>query len=125
VSRPSVIDRYWYAFDWNVEALWALDLPVERLAFAVLEWHLDVPLWPYENVPYSLRPRDVLKSPYRYALEYRRTQEASLVFPLEVTWFSGRWLILDGIHRLLKAHELGQTEITVRKVPLEYLTAGA
>lgn len=124
VPRPSVVEQYWYAFDWDVEALWALDLPAEPMPFGLLEWHLDVPLWPDENRPYRITPRDVLKSPNRYALEYRRTREASLVFPLEVTWFRNRWLILDGVHRLLKAHELGQAEMVVRKVPVDDLLGG-
>ena len=116
---PSVIERYWYAFDWNVEALWALEIPAEPFPIGRLEWHLDVPVWPLDGRPYALTPRDVLKSPYRHAGEYRRTQQASLVFPLEVTWYRRRWLILDGVHRLLKAHELGQTEIMVRRIPLD------
>lgn len=121
VTRPSVIEQYWYAFDWDVEALWNLDLPAEQFPISRLEWHLDVPLWPHENQAYRISPRDVLKSPYRYAVEYRRAHEASLVFPIEITLFRNRWLILDGIHRLLKAHELGQQNIMVRKVPTDYL----
>lgn len=114
---PRVIETHWHAFDWDVEALWALDLPAVAFPVSRLEWHLDVPVWPRDGVPYSLTPRDVLKSPYRYADEYRRTQAASLVFPIEITWHRGRWLILDGIHRLLKAHELGHEQMIVRKVP--------
>lgn len=121
MPRPRVIEQYWYAFDWDVEALWALDLPVETLPISRLEWHLDVPVWPHENQPYSLEPRDVLRSPYRYAEEYQRAQRADLVFPVEITRFRNRWLILDGIHRLLKAHELGHATLMVRKVPIKLL----
>ena len=114
---PSIVEKYWYAFDWDVEAIWALDLPVERFPIRRLEWHLDLPAWPFEGKGYVLTPRDVLKSPYRYAEEYQRMQRASLIFPLDIIWFRGRWLILDGVHRLLKAHEQGLDEIMVRKVP--------
>lgn len=121
MQLPRVIEAYWYAFDWDVEALWALDLPVVPLPISRLEWHLDVPVWPRDGLPYRLTPREVVKSPYRFAEEYRRTQAASLVFPLEITWFRGRWLILDGVHRLLKAHEQGHDEMMVRKVPRRLL----
>jgi hypothetical protein len=117
IELPEVIAEYWYAFDWNVEALWALDLPAERFPLKKLIWHLDVPLWPLDERGYALTPRQVLKAPYRYAREYRRTRAADLMFPIEITRFKGRWLILDGVHRLLKAHEDGHEEILVRKVP--------
>ena len=120
---PSIIEQYWYAFDWNVEALWAMDLKTEPFPISRLEWHLDIPAWPFEGKRYVLTPRDVLRSPYRYADEYGRMQRASLVFPIEITWFRSRWLILDGVHRLLKAHEQGLEQIMVRKVPRNALGA--
>jgi hypothetical protein len=121
MKLPSVIETYWYAFDWDVEALWALELPVSQMPIRRLEWHLDAPVWPREGLPYSLTPRDVIRSPNHYAGEYARAQRASLVFPLDVPWHRGRWLILDGIHRLLKAHELRLDHLRVRKVPIRSL----
>jgi hypothetical protein len=117
IKLPSVIEQYWYAFDWDVEALWARDLPVESFPIARLEWHLDVPVWPIEEQRYQMTPRQVLKSPYRYEKEYRRARTANLIFPLKITWFRRRWLILDGVHRLLKAHENGLEEVMARKHP--------
>lgn len=121
MQLPSVIEKYWYAFDWDVEAIWALDLPVSQMPIRRLEWHLDIPAWPLEGRPYVLTPRDVIRQPYRYAEEYARTQRTSLVFPLDVTWHAGRWVILDGVHRLLKAHELRLDQVSVRKVPRKHL----
>jgi hypothetical protein len=125
VALPSVIETYWYAFDWNVEALWALDLPAEPFPLSRLEWMLDIPAFLFEGKGYVLTPRDVLKQPYRHADEYARTQRASLVFPIEITWYRGRWVILDGVHRMLKAHELGHESIMARKVPRKYLIFAA
>jgi hypothetical protein len=115
VQLPSVIERYWYAFDWDVEALWALDLPARAFPMSRLEWMLDIPAFGFEGKPYCLTPRDVLRQPYRYADEYRRTHTASLLFPIEIIWFRRRWLILDGVHRMMRAHELGHDEIMARK----------
>jgi len=119
VDKPSLIDRYWHAFERNAEALWALELPVSQMPVSRLEWHLDLRIWPFEGRSEVLSPRDVLRSPYRFAEEYARTQQASLVFPMEVTWHRGRWVILDGVHRLLKAHEQGHDDVMVRRVPRE------
>jgi len=117
IELPPAIEEYWYAFDWNVEALWALDLPSMPFPIERLLWHLDVPLWPLDDSKYVLTPRQVLRSPYRYSKEYRRVRAASLAFPIEITRFRGRWLILDGVHRLTRAHEDGREDIYVRKIP--------
>jgi hypothetical protein len=117
IELPRTIAEYWYAFDWDVEALWALDLPARPFPIDKLLWHLDVPVWPLDDLKYALTPRQVLRSPFRYAKEYRRVRAASLVFPIEITRLKGRWLILDGIHRLARAHEDGLEEMMVRKVP--------
>ena len=117
IELPPAIEEYWYAFDWNVEALWALDLPSEVFPIDKLLWHLDVPLWELDGRRYALTPRQVLRSPYRYDKEYRRVRASSLVFPIEITRLKGRWLILDGVHRMTRAHEDGHEEILVRKVP--------
>lgn len=121
IELPETIRTYWYAFDWDVEALWALDLPPEPFPIRRLEWHLDVPLWPDGERRYQLTPRQVLRQPFRYEQEYHRLRLANLVFPMEITRFRGRWMILDGVHRLAKAHEDGQETVMVRKVPPKLL----
>jgi len=114
---PQIIEDYWYSIEWDVETLWALDLPVEPMPVADLLWHLDVPVWG----DYQISPREVLADPAAHAAEYHRMLRADLAYPLEVARIKDRWMILDGIHRLLKAHSLGLTGIDVRKVPAEYL----
>jgi hypothetical protein len=82
-----------------------------------LEWILDVPLWWRDGHPFRLRPRDVLDEPQRYQAQHARTSEANLALPLEVAWHHGRWLVVDGVHRLLKAVTLGYTAVAAREVP--------
>lgn len=120
-ALPDVIEKYWYAFDWDVEALWALDLAAEPFPLSRLEWMLDIPAFGFEGRDYCLSPREVLRQPYRYAAEYQRVVKASLVFPIEIVWLRGRWVILDGVHRMMKAHEAQNDEIMARKVPLRLL----
>jgi hypothetical protein len=112
-ARPAIIASYWYSFDWDVEAIWQLDLPTRSMAITDLIWHLDVPVW--NN--YRLTPRAVLNDPVRHAGEHARMLAADLSYPIDVFRFRSRWMILDGIHRLLKAHTLGHTAISVRDVP--------
>ena len=117
-DRPAIISDYWYSIDWDVEELWRLDLPAVGMPLAALAWHLDVPVWPDEGRrPYSVTPRQVLENPEENPTEFGRVNAASLAFPLEVFRNRDRLMILDGVHRLAKAHSLGLKEVMVRHVP--------
>lgn len=115
---PPIIASYWYSIDWDVEALWQLDLPTERVPLGTLTWHLDVPVWPDEaGKPYNATPRAVLDSPESHPREYRRISAADLSYPIEVFPHRGRLMILDGIHRLAQAYRDRRPDIAARRVP--------
>jgi len=60
----------------------------------------------------------VISNPKKYKYQYRRIMGADLKYPIEVMKNKkGKWEILDGLHRLVKAKVLGQTVVKVRKVP--------
>jgi hypothetical protein len=44
---------------------------------------------------------------------------ADLSYPIDIMENKGRWLILDGLHRLVKAYKNGQKTVKVRKIPRE------
>lgn len=116
-SRPPVIDEFWYSIDWDVEAIWALDLPAEDFPIAELSWHLDVPVWPYDGRTYAVTPNQVTADRVKYAEEYARIAGCDLGYPIDIVRHKGRWMILDGIHRLAKAVEGGDSRVRVRRVP--------
>ena len=49
--------------------------------------------------------------PSAYPEHELRVASAELAYPLHVVRRRGRWLILDGIHRLTKAEMLGYSEV--------------
>ena len=102
------------------QQLWELDVPVEELPSHELAWHLDVPFLG-EHGAYDLKPRQVLDAPDLHREEYERTMRADLMHPIDVMANKGRWLILDGLHRLMKAHALGMGRVRVRKIPREFI----
>lgn len=116
-QRAPIVEEYWYSIDWDVEAVWKLDLPVETMPIEELAWHLEVPIWPLDGVGYVITPNQVMTEPTRYAEEHQRVIDADLSYPIDVIRHKGRWMILDGIHRLTKAVERGDTVMRVRKVP--------
>lgn len=117
-SYPDIIQRYWYAIDWDVHHLWSLELEVVQQPMRMLEWHLDVPVWPDQHgAPYMVTPRAVISEPTTHAREAARIAAADTTFPLEVYELRGRLMILDGIHRLAQLHAAGVADVHVRYVP--------
>lgn len=115
---PKIIKEVGFDFDWEEEKVWKLDLLVEDMPIADLEWHFEIPFWD----GYTLEPADVLSDPETYKGQYERTMRADLSHPLDIMFWKNRWLLLDGLHRLLKAKILGQTSVKVRKVPVSAIS---
>ncbi|MGR3662062.1 MAG: hypothetical protein ACU0CA_12885 [Paracoccaceae bacterium] len=113
-----VIDRYWYAIDWDVATIWALELPVDEISVDKLVWQMDVPVWPdAAGAPYTVTPNQVLQNIGQNRREYERVLKADLRYPIEVFRIKQRLMILDGIHRLARTIMLGSRKISVRFVP--------
>jgi hypothetical protein len=99
--------------------VWALDVPVEEMSTTELEWHFDIPfLWENGDV-YNLTSREVIVKPHEHKEEFERTMRSDLSYPIDIMENKGRWLILDGLHRLMKASITGLERVQVRKVSRE------
>lgn len=119
---PEQIREIGFDFIWNNRKVWELDLPVEDMEVKELEWHLDIPFWNKpDNGYYDLTPNEVLQSPDIYKDEYNRTMNADMTYPIDIMYWKKRWLMLDGLHRLVKAKLLGYDSIKARKIPREYI----
>lgn len=117
---PQIIKDVGFDFNWSEEKVWALKIPVEEMDIAELIWHFDIPfLW--EKGVYDLKPQEVIDNPEAHKEEYERTMRADLAYPIDIMENKGRWLILDGLHRLMKAFILGMKKVQVRKVPRELI----
>lgn len=95
----------------------ALEVPVDTMAVSELAWHLELRLWRHEGVPFAVSPAEVAAEPVRFGKHYERALCADLSYPLDVMLSGGRWAIMDGVHRLLKASLLGLDVVRVRKIP--------
>jgi hypothetical protein len=102
-------------FHWDATLLHALELPVTQLRVDEFAWHLRLPFWAYGGKPFRVSPLEVAADPVRYAEQHARTMAADLRYPLDaVRRPDGRLTILDGVHRLLRAHLCGLQSIRVR-----------
>lgn len=116
---PKIIEEVGFDFDWDEGRVWALDVPATKMDVTELEWHFDIPFWNENSVRYSLQPRDVINNPEKHKVEYERTMKADLSHPIDIMQNKGRWLILDGLHRLVKSVILGKEKVEVRIIPRE------
>jgi ASC-1-like (ASCH) protein len=117
---PQIIKDVGFDFDWSEEKVWALDVPTEEIDIHELTWHFDIPfLW--EDGIYNLKPQDVIDEPEKHKEEYDRTMKADLIHPIDIMQNKGHWLILDGLHRLIKASILNMQKVQVRKISRELI----
>jgi hypothetical protein len=114
---PLELKNYIFDFWWDMTKLHRLRLPiqtipVQTIPVADLRWHLNLPWWQYDGKFFCLTPHQVQQEPQKYHEQYERTMNADLQYPIVVRIREERFIIMDGIHRLLKTVMLGKTEIT-------------
>lgn len=116
---PDIVKEVGFDFDWDNDKVWNLDLPVRDMDIRELVWHFDVPFHNHEGKPYCLTSWEIMKNPERYKEEYKRTLKADIRYPIDIMENKDHWLILDGLHRLMKLHLQGVKTVKVRVVPRE------
>lgn len=118
---PEHLRDVWPDFDWDNRRVWALAVPVTEIEVASLTWLLDEPLWssrPPEPL-FDLRPRDVLAEPDAHPQHAGRVRAADLAWPLDLYPHRGRFVVLDGLHRLARLVLQGASRAQVRCLPPE------
>ena len=114
---PEIIKKVGFDFRWENEKVWSLNIPVQEMNIEELTWHFDIPFHWHQGGIYNLKSREVIENPDKHKEEYTRTMNANLDYPIDIMENKGRWLILDGLHRLMKAHILGIKKVNVRIIP--------
>lgn len=121
-KKPQIIEDVGFDFHWDVEKVWKLNIPTEEISIDELTWHFNVPfLWSKPDGYYDLKPQDVIDHPDMYKDEYARTMNVDLSYPIDIMHWRGKWLILDGLHRLMKANIDQLKSVKVRKVDKKYI----
>lgn len=92
-----------------------LEEGIEQVALHTLEWALDLPVWGWQGRPFQVTPNQVRSDPHQHAVHYARTMWSDLEDPIVMGRRDGRWVVLDGYHRLLKAVIEGRPTIPARK----------
>ncbi|MGW6195443.1 hypothetical protein ACWF0M_04770 [Kribbella sp. NPDC055110] len=103
---PDPLREVFPPYRWNLAKLWELELKVEPVEIADLVWMFDLPLWQLESERFRVTPHQVAETPMNFRAHYQRVMDADLDFPINLVAYRGRLVVLDGVHRLLKAHFL-------------------
>ncbi len=115
---PAIIQEVGFDFSWDERKVWTLDVPTEVTSIDELMWHLDIPfIWSRPDGFYDVKPQEVIDQPQEHPEEYNRTMEADTNYPIDIMFWRDRWLILDGLHRLMKQVIEGKQTIQVRRIP--------
>ena len=108
---------------WDEKKIWGIELPVITMDINELLWLIDVPFWESDDrEEFALTPRVVMEGHPHSTKEWARMTRVDLSFPLDVLCYNGRWIVLDGVHRLMKAYMAGAETVTVRVFPPERLS---
>jgi ubiquinone/menaquinone biosynthesis C-methylase UbiE len=117
LTNPEIIKKVGFDFHWSNSRIWKIKTPVTEMQIKKLEWMLDIPFLDVKKGRYNLTPAEFLSNPKRFKTEYQRTMNADLRYPIDLMLNKGRWLVLDGLHRLMKAKIIGWKKVNVRKIP--------
>lgn len=109
-TMPPVMQALLPNVRWDRRRLHSLTLPVVELPITSLRWQLDLPWWRDGERRFAVTPNQVRHDPERYAVHWRRTLDADLAYPIDLLE-GKRLVILDGVHRLLKADILGMSAV--------------
>ena len=114
---PHIVLEVGFDFDWEPQKVWLLDEPVTEMPLQNLVWHFGIPfLWEGDKV---VTPQAIMDAPNKHPKEYKRTLAADISHPIDIMQNKGRWLILDGLHRLMKLYMQGVQNVRVRIIPRE------
>jgi len=111
-KMPPVMQALLPNVQWDRARLHALALPVVELPVTSMRWQLDLPWWRDGERRFVVTPNQVRLDPERWAVHWRRTLDADLDYPIDLLQRE-RLVILDGVHRLLKADVLGMRTMAV------------
>lgn len=119
---PKIIKEVGFDFDWDEEKVWRLDIPVTEMDIEELTWHFDIPFHWHKGGIYNLTSREIINNPEEHEDEYKRTMRAETKYPIDIMENKGKWLILDGLHRLMKSYIQGIKKVKVRIIPRDKIS---
>jgi len=119
-QRPKSITDAGYEIYADVVKLRDLDMPIVDFEVDKLIWNFDLPLWAKDGTDdWNLTPWNVINKVEGSIAHQERIKNSDLQFPILLLNKKGKWLIIDGVHRLVKAFQAGHKTIKAKIYTLE------
>ena len=114
---PEIIKQNCFDFWWDNQKVYDLKLPVQEISVEELAWIFDLPFWSNDGVNYCLSAREFMEDPKKYPTHLERIASCDTSYPIDIMQNpKGKWLILDGLHRLVKVVMAGAKTVKVRRL---------
>ena len=107
---PEYLLQYGFEFEIDISKVWALITPTVNFPVSELLWHMDMTPWADNTKPFSVAPKQVLDNPQIYPEHYEKILNADCSYPLDIAFNNGRWIVIDGLHRLCSQIKVGLQE---------------
>lgn len=121
-KRPKILTDAGYEIYCDVKKIQALNLPVVDFEIDKLIWNFDLPFWEKDGTDdWNLTPRDVIDKTDGSMGHQERVEQADLQFPILLLNKNDKWLIIDGVHRLVKAFQARHKTIKAKIVSAEII----
>ena len=106
----------------NTVMLREVALPIIEIDIENLVWHFDMPVWAKDGTDdWNLTPLEVINKGTGTSVHQKRVVDADTTYPIIVTDYRSRLVILDGVHRLVKVYMGREKKIKAKIIPMEYL----
>lgn len=116
---PEILDYFNLKFPAD---LWDLRENTFTASITDFEWQLNCPFWKTKKgYSFNLSPMEVILSSDEYKDHYQRILDADTSYPVVVSAFEGKHVILDGLHRLSKLYLQGADLLVCDFVPVDRL----
>ncbi|MFH1111875.1 MAG: hypothetical protein V1712_02285 [Patescibacteria group bacterium] len=100
----------------------ALSLPIVEIDMEKLIWHFEMPVWEKDGTDdWNLTPWEVIRKEKGSTTHQKRVEETDISHPIVVTNYNSRYVVLDGVHRLVKVYLNGGEKIKAKIIPNKYL----
>lgn len=106
----------------NTVKLRKLPLPIVNIDIKKLIWHFDMPVWEKDKTDdWNLTPWEVIRKKKGTAGHQKRVQKTELKYPIVVTRYRSKYVVLDGVHRLVKAYMNDEKKMKAKIIPRKHL----
>ena len=114
-KRPKILTDAGYEIYCDTKKIGALGLPIIDFEINKLIWNFDLPFWEKDGTDdWNLTLWNVINKINGSTSHQKRVELADLQFPILLLNKKDKWLIVDGVHRLVKAFQAGHKIIKAK-----------